>query len=82
MPETGEDRGVTPHSLGDLADVARTAPGNAPAFLRWDNAASEWRPVAQQAAQANLAGGATLADVITAHNALLAKLRTLALIAT
>lgn len=38
-------------------------------------------PVAQAAGQANLAGGATLADVITAHNALLAKLRTARVIA-
>lgn len=38
--------------------------------------------VRQQPAQADLAGAATLADTIAAHNALLAKLRTAGILAT
>jgi hypothetical protein len=72
--EANEGQGFIPLSLGQLTDVARTAPTVNLTKLVYRTGSSDWGPLAPGAAIAQLAGGADLATTVTKVNAILTAL--------
>lgn len=72
------------HGTTELAEIGGSATAPKAVITKdvLDPALATKLTATQMPAQADLAGGATLAEVITAHNALLAKLRTANILAT